>query len=111
MLRVIAKTQRLGGAEVELHDHWSTDAPGLLRRVCEAVTDLDKAVAAVREHGHEDMALSVLQYMRKPPTASAERIRRVTAEVAEALGVDIPDTLHEQIGDAYDATHGMLIRV
>lgn len=111
VLNVVAKTQRLGPVEVELHTGYCADPAELLVNVTRSVSDYVKATKDVLNHGHEDMVLSALQYSRKPPTATESRLQQMTRDVAVALKVDIPDGFHEFIGDAYDTVHGALIRV
>lgn len=111
VLGVIARKQRLGGIEIELHRATCDDPADLLRRVTDAIKDLDAATTAVIEHGHEDMVFSVMHYMRKPPTATQERIAKISREVAKTLGVEVPREFDAIVGDAYDAAHSHIVRV
>ena len=110
VLRTVAQTQVLGPVELEL-GNYTSDPVDLLKRVTERVTDFEKARDAVVAHGHHDTVFSAMMYMRKQPTATCNRIRRVTKDVAAALDVDVTDDFEERIGEIYDATHGMLMRV
>ena len=110
VLRTVAQTQVLGPVELEL-GQYTANPVDLLRRVTERITDFPKASEAVITQGHLDTVFSAMMYMRKQPTATCNRIRRVTRDVAAALEVDVPDDFDERIGEMYDATHGMLLRV
>jgi hypothetical protein len=83
----------------------------LLKDVTARITDLSKATDIMHDHGHQDMVFSALQYIRKPPTATAARIQKITRTVAKVLEVPIPNDFDDFVGDAYEAVHGMLIRV
>lgn len=92
---------------------FSTDPAALLESCVSKLSDdeLTRASALVLAHGHEDMVFSALQYMRKPPTATSARIRRMTRAVSQILNVEIPDTYGSFIGDLYVGIHKSLIKI
>lgn len=112
VLSVIMRTQNLGiQLERELHAGLCSDPADLLKRVSEAVKDHRAAAQEILERGHVDSVFSTLMYTRKPPTATSRRITKYTKDVAEVLGVDVPEELDAFIGDIYESTHGMLVKV
>jgi len=110
VLKTVTKRQVLGPIERELADY-TFDPASLLQRVTDVVKNFDKATEDVTEHGHKDMVYSALTYTRKPPTATCDRISKMTSDVANVLGVNIPNDFNDRVGEMYDTAHGMLIRV
>jgi hypothetical protein len=90
---------------------FTTDPAALLASCMSAITDFARAANLVISHGHEDMVFSALQYMRKPPTATAKRIRTMTQRVAKILKIPIPAGFEDFVGDAYEESHRSLVRV
>lgn len=112
VLSAVCKTQNLGpDVEAKLRGYAAADPAKLLDEACAAIKDVDKARREVVERGHDDMVFSALTYSRKPPTATNERIRRLTRQVAEILNVRIPDGFDDRVGETYDYLHGTIVRV
>jgi hypothetical protein len=111
VLETVARTQRLGGVEIELRRAVCDDPARLLDDVVRAIGDFPKARDAVIQQGHVDSVFSALRYTGKPPTATERRIEDMTRRVAAALRVDIPEMFDARIGDAYDATYRSITKV
>lgn len=111
VLSVITRTCNLGMALERELNGFCSDPADLLRRTTAAVKDHDAAARQILEHGHVDGLFATLMYTRKPPTATSRRITKYTRDVAEVLQVDVPEELDAFIGDIYEATHGMLVKV
>lgn len=112
VLSAVCTSQNLGlDVEAKLRGFATADPAELLNEVCAAVRDVEKARRDVVERGHDDMVFSVLTYSRKPPTATEDRIRRMTRQVADILQVRIPDEFYERVGETYDHLHGSIVRV
>jgi len=111
VLETVARTQRLGGVEVDLRRAVCDDPIRLLDDVVSAIRDFPKARDAVSQLGHVDSVFSALRYTGKPPTATEDRIAVMTRRVAAVLGVNLPDEFQDLVGNVYETTYRSIARI
>jgi hypothetical protein len=91
----------------------ATDPADLLAQVTDRLIVAKKVwpgADIVEKQGHVDPVFSAVHFYRKPPTATERRIQDYTMGVARVLNVAIDDAFDDDVGQAYDAAHTMLVR-